>query len=69
MLGRLTSPRGLAALGGTAVATVALQYSFGTAEDFFDGKFITHKHPDDLVEFYQAEELLKVFRYDCGGVD
>merc|ERR1712166_25946 len=60
MLGRLATPRGLAALGGTAVATVALQYTFGTAEDFFDGKFITHKHTDDLVEFYQAEELLKV---------
>lgn len=38
----------------------ALQHFFGSSDDFFEGKFTTKKDPDDLVEFYQAEELLKI---------
>eukprot|EP00933_Yihiella_yeosuensis_P034551 TRINITY_DN28021_c0_g1_i1.p1 TRINITY_DN28021_c0_g1~~TRINITY_DN28021_c0_g1_i1.p1 ORF type:complete len:396 (-),score=94.91 TRINITY_DN28021_c0_g1_i1:174-1361(-) len=37
-----------------------LQHFFGDADDFFYGKFITNKDPDDLAEFYQAEDLLKI---------
>lgn len=37
-----------------------LQLFFGNGNDFFNGKFVTEKEPDDLAEFYQAEDLLKI---------
>jgi len=39
---------------------LALQHFFGSSDDFFEGKFTTKQDPEDLVEFYQAEELLKI---------
>lgn len=37
-----------------------LQLHLGNADDFFMGKFITKKDPDDLAEFYQAHDLLEI---------
>eukprot|EP00930_Biecheleria_cincta_P053867 TRINITY_DN3965_c0_g1_i1.p1 TRINITY_DN3965_c0_g1~~TRINITY_DN3965_c0_g1_i1.p1 ORF type:complete len:386 (+),score=61.93 TRINITY_DN3965_c0_g1_i1:89-1246(+) len=37
-----------------------LQHHFGTADNFFKGTFITDKDPNDLAEFYSAEDLLKI---------
>lgn len=39
---------------------MTMQHYFGSSDDFFHGKFITDKSPDDLAEFYQAEDLLKI---------
>jgi len=39
---------------------MCLQWLFGESKSFFNGSFITNKDPDDLAEFYQAEELLKI---------
>lgn len=37
-----------------------MQHYLGSQENFFYGKFTTDKDPDDLAEFYQAEDLLKI---------
>jgi len=37
-----------------------IQDYLGTKIDFFHGSFITDKNPDDIAEFYQAEDLLKI---------
>lgn len=37
-----------------------MQHYLGSSEDFFYSKFRTKKDPDDLAEFYQAEDLLKI---------
>lgn len=37
-----------------------MQHYLGTSDDFFYSKFTTRKDPDDLSEFYQAEDLLKI---------
>lgn len=37
-----------------------MQTHLGSDTDFFDGSFITDKDPDDIAEFYQAEDLLKI---------
>lgn len=48
-------------MGSGLVAGVVLQTYFGTSDDWFEYKFLTTKHPDDLYEFFQAEELIKFF--------
>jgi len=47
---------------GISVSTTGCQLVYGDDTDFFDGKYLTKAHPDDLVEFYQAEGLLRVSR-------
>jgi hypothetical protein len=37
-----------------------LQSYFGTGKDFFYHSYVTKKSPDDIVELYQAEDLLKI---------
>jgi hypothetical protein len=56
MTKRVTVPLPLVLGGGLAL----MQGYFGTSDNFFDGKFITSKEPDELAEFYQAEDLLKL---------
>jgi len=40
--------------------STTLQHYFGSSDNFFEGRFTTKKDPDDLAEFYQAEDLLKI---------
>eukprot|EP00929_Paragymnodinium_shiwhaense_P086988 TRINITY_DN47331_c0_g1_i1.p1 TRINITY_DN47331_c0_g1~~TRINITY_DN47331_c0_g1_i1.p1 ORF type:complete len:440 (+),score=101.64 TRINITY_DN47331_c0_g1_i1:158-1477(+) len=56
MTSKVTVPLPLAFFCGC----VTMQYYFGTSDDFFYGSFTTAKDPDDLAEFYQAEDLLKI---------
>jgi len=46
----------MAFVGGNMV----MQYIYGEEKNFFRGTFVTGKNPDDLAEFYQAEDLLKI---------
>jgi len=39
----------------------ALQYTFGEADDFFEHKFVTRKKPEDLADFYGAEDFMEIF--------
>lgn len=48
------------ALAGAYAGNFLLQHHFGSQDDFFDGRFITHKEPEHIAEFYQAEDLLKI---------
>ena len=57
----LQRPSVILLAGGTG--GVLLQTYFGTADDFFEKKYITNKNPDDIMEFYQAEDLLKIFTF------
>ncbi|CEM29872.1 unnamed protein product [Vitrella brassicaformis CCMP3155] len=50
-------------LGTGLVGGVLMQTYYGTADDFFSGKYRTNADPDALLEFYQAEELLKIFAF------
>jgi len=41
-----------------------IQDYFGTKDDeFFYASFTTNKNPDDIAEFYQAEDLLKIISF------
>jgi len=59
MKGHVILPMPVAAFGFFAVNNLVQDY-FGTGKDFFHGSFTTRKDPDDIAEFYQAEDLLKV---------
>ena len=37
---------------------------FGHTENFIERKFKTNKNPDDLVDFYSGEDLLKIIAFD-----
>jgi len=39
----------------------ALQAVYGSAEDFYDYRYICVKDPDDLASFYGGEELMELF--------
>jgi len=39
---------------------ICLQHFLGTQDEFFHGKFTTNKDAEDLAEFYQAEDLLRI---------
>ena len=42
--------------------TGALQYQYGTADNFFEHKFQTkNAHPDDLADFYGTEDIMEIF--------
>jgi len=47
-------------LGGAYATYFLLQEHFGSADDFFESKFITTKDPGAIAEFYQAEDLLRI---------
>lgn len=40
--------------------STTLQHYFGSEDNFFEGRFKTTKDLDDLAEFYQAEDLLRI---------
>ena len=49
-------------IGGTGlVGGVFIQTYLGTTEDFFEQRYVTKKSPDDVAEFYQAEDLIKMY--------
>ena len=55
----LSSKVALSFLAGGGCATA--QWCYGDSDqDFFEARFKTNKDPDDLAEFYQAEDLLKI---------
>lgn len=56
---KVTLPLPIALAGGYAT-WVALQDHYGTADNFFEGKFVSNKDPEDIAEFYQAEDLLRI---------
>ena len=41
-------------IGAFGLGLGAAQYYLGSAENFFEHKFITHKKPEDLADFYGA---------------
>lgn len=44
-----------------ATSMAAAQHFLGEKEEFFDHRFITDKHPDDLADFYGTEAFMDVF--------
>jgi len=38
-----------------------MQYFLGHKDDYYDFRFITHKNPADLQEFYGTEEFMEIF--------
>lgn len=56
MTKKVAVPLPFVLLGGSTT----LQYYFGSSTNFFNGKFTTKKDPDELAEFYQAEDLLRI---------
>jgi hypothetical protein len=48
-------------VGGSVLATAALQAKYGHTKDFFEYRFITEKNPDDLASFYGGEEFMELF--------
>lgn len=48
------------AVAGAGSMYFVMQSYLGTSDDFFAGSFITKKDPEDIAEFYQAEDLLKI---------
>ena len=38
-----------------------MQWFFGSAEDFFDHRFVTTKKPDDLADFYGTEDFMQLY--------
>jgi hypothetical protein len=58
-LGKMTLRMPLV-LAGAYSCNYVLQDTIGSDDDFFDGRYITKKDPDDIAEFYTAEDLLKI---------
>lgn len=56
MTRRVSIPLPFALFSGS----VTMQYYLGSSDNFFHGKFVTTKDTDDLAEFYQAEDLLRI---------
>jgi len=48
------------ALAGVYSGNFWLQSKFGSEDDFFEGRYVTKKDSDDIAEFYQAEDLLRI---------
>lgn len=55
------SGKRLAQVGLLGTSLGAGQYLLGTAQDFFDEKFVTTKNPEDLADFYGTEDFMEVF--------
>jgi hypothetical protein len=47
--------RRLAKIGAFGLSVGAAQLYFGSAESFFDEKFVTYKQSEDLADFYGTE--------------
>ena len=68
MLGRLasvprfllTKPAGWVTMASAGLDWAVMQHKFGCSDNFFEGTFVTDKDPDAVVDFYSAEELLKI---------
>eukprot|EP00618_Florenciella_parvula_P001791 CAMPEP_0119498250 /NCGR_PEP_ID=MMETSP1344-20130328/21044_1 /TAXON_ID=236787 /ORGANISM="Florenciella parvula, Strain CCMP2471" /LENGTH=301 /DNA_ID=CAMNT_0007534111 /DNA_START=417 /DNA_END=1319 /DNA_ORIENTATION=- len=54
---KLAGGAGAAGLG----VSFLLQPFFGSAEDFYDYRFITTKDPDDIAGFYGSEDFMELF--------
>merc|ERR1719401_1537113 len=50
-------------VGGFCVNNLIQDYLGSKETDFFYSSFITDKNPDDIAEFYQAEDLLKIIAF------
>lgn len=48
-------------LGGSVLGTLALHSKIGTEENYYEYRFTTDKHPDDLAGFYGSEEFMDLF--------
>jgi hypothetical protein len=48
-------------LGWGSVVMVVAQYQLGSTTDFFEHKFVTSQHPEDLADFYGTEDFVEVF--------
>jgi len=46
---------------GAVTAWTGLQFAFGSAEDFFDYRFVTKKSPDALADFYGTEDFMQMY--------
>jgi hypothetical protein len=57
----ITTGKRLAQLAGAGAVVYVLQKQFGKANDFFDHRFTTTKQPEDLVEFFGAEDFMEIF--------
>uniref|UniRef100_A0A7S0LRG5 Uncharacterized protein n=1 Tax=Coccolithus braarudii TaxID=221442 RepID=A0A7S0LRG5_9EUKA len=62
LLGRrlVTTPTGLATLGGLGVGSYGMQLKYGNSTDFFQHEFKTTKDPDAIVDFYSTEDFLQI---------
>ncbi|GKZ00725.1 hypothetical protein MPSEU_001024400 [Mayamaea pseudoterrestris] len=50
-----------AQLAGAGILCYGLQKKFGTAQDFFDHRFVTMKKSEDLADFYGSEDFMEIF--------
>ena len=59
------------ALGvGGGLLLAGLHSATGSANDFYDYRFKSHKDPDDLASFYGGEELMvRAFCFFCNRID
>lgn len=51
----------VAQLAGAGVVCYAGQKQFGSAENFFDHRYITTKKPEDLADMYGSEDFMEIF--------
>lgn len=51
----------LANFGALCLTLAAGQYWLGSAENFFDEKFVTYKKSEDLADFYGTEDFMEIF--------
>jgi hypothetical protein len=56
----LGTPAGWVTMSGAGLGWAVMQHKFGCSDNFFEGRFVTDKDPDAVVDFYSAEELLKI---------
>lgn len=56
-----SASRRLAKAGAFGLSMGTAQLYLGSAQDLFDEKFITYKKPEDLADFYGAEDFMEVF--------
>ena len=51
----------LAKVGTFGLTMGTAQLYLGSAQDFFDEKFVTYKNSEDLADLYGSEDLMEIF--------
>jgi len=57
----LLDGKGLGRFGALCMGFGAAQYYLGSADNFFEHKFVTSKKPEDLADLYGTEDFMEIF--------